>query len=49
MMDEGIIRRVVCRNYNNTVYSYILLDNYWQWFTMQGPMNIKFLFHMLIS
>jgi hypothetical protein len=20
----------------------MLLDNYWQWFTMQGPMKIKF-------
>ena len=33
--------RAVCRKYNKTVYSHILLDNYWQWFTIHGPMNIK--------
>jgi len=33
--------RAVCRKYNKTVYSRILLDNYWHWFTMHGPMNIK--------
>jgi len=33
--------RDVCRKYNKTVYSCILLDSYWQWFTMHGPMNIK--------
>ena len=32
----------ICRKYNKTLYSRILLDNYWQWFTMHGPMNIKF-------
>ena len=29
--------------YNKTVYSRILLDSYWHWFTMHGPMNIKFI------
>ena len=33
--------RAVCRKYNKTVYRCILLDNYWDWFTMHGPMNIK--------
>ena len=28
------------QKYNKTVYSRISLDNYWQWFTMHGPMNI---------
>ena len=34
-------RRDVCRKYNKTVYSRILLDYYWHWFTMHGPMNMK--------
>ena len=34
----------VCRKYYKIVYSRILLDNYWHWFTMNGPMNIKFRF-----
>ena len=34
--------RAVCRKYNKTVYSRILLDNYWHWFTMHGPMDIKY-------
>ena len=33
--------RAVCRKYNKTLYSRILLDNYRHWFTMHGPMNIK--------
>jgi hypothetical protein len=33
--------KAVCRKYNRTVYSFILLDNYWQWFTTHRPMNIK--------
>ena len=35
--------RAVCRKYNKTVYSRILLDNYWHWFTTHGPMNTKVL------
>ena len=34
-------RRAVCRKYNKIVYIRILLDNYWHWFTMLGPMNTK--------
>ena len=34
--------RAVCRNIIKTVYSPILLDNYWHWFTMHGPMIIIF-------
>ena len=36
------ICRAVCRKYNKTVYSRILLDNYWHWFMMHGPVNLKF-------
>ena len=35
--------RAVCRKYNKTVYSRMLSDNYLHWFTMHGPMNIKFI------
>jgi len=34
--------RAVLQTHNKTVYRSILLDNYWHWITMQGPMNIKF-------
>jgi len=34
--------RAVCRKYNKTVYSRDVLDSYWHWFMMHGPMNIKF-------
>jgi len=29
------------QKYNKTVYSRTSLDNYWQWFTKHGTMNIK--------
>ena len=32
--------RAVCRKYNRTTYSHILLDSYCHWFTMHGPLNI---------
>ena len=35
--------RAVCRKHNKTVYSRILLDNYWHWFTIHVHMNIKFM------
>ena len=43
MMDEGIIRNMYSclQKYNKSVYSLMLLDNYWHWLTMHGPMNIK--------
>ena len=43
--------RVVCRKYNKTIYSRILLKNYWHWFTMHGPTNIKkiYVMHLGIS
>ena len=44
-MGEGITRNMwsCLQKYSRTVYSRILLDNYWHWFTMHGPMNIKFI------
>ena len=33
--------RAVCRKCNKTVYSRILLDSYWHWITLRGPMNVK--------
>ena len=41
------ICRAILQKYNQTVYSRILLDNYWQWFTMHGPMNIKLIYLLL--
>ena len=33
--------RAVLQKYNKTVYSRILFENYWRWFTMHGPMCIN--------
>ena len=42
-------RRAVLQKYDKTVHSRILLDNYWQWLTMHGPMNVKFFYHTKIT
>jgi len=44
MMDEGNIRNMqsFLQKYIRTVYSRISLDNYWYWFTMHRPKNIKY-------
>ena len=41
--------RAVCGKCNKTVYSHILLDNYWHWFTIHRPMNIKLLWGMIMN
>ena len=38
-------RRAVYRNTISPVYSRILLDNYWHWFTTHGPMNMTLNLH----